>query len=235
MLNLLALYQENYPNPKPEILEEIEEIDLDFLEEDLPKLLNSMKIGATRIRDIVRSLRTFSRLDEADMKEVDIHEGIDSTLMILEHRLKKVGSFTGIEIIKEYGKLPLVECYSGQLNQVFMNILVNAIDALEESSKLHPLPTIAIATSVVEGNRVLITIADNGPGMSEAVQQRLFDPFFTTKPVGSGTGLGMSISYQIIEKHGGQLKCISTPGKGAEFLIYIPIKSSQSIDKISRP
>jgi PAS domain S-box-containing protein len=251
LFNLLELYQKNSPDPAVEIRVQIETIDLDFLVKDLPKLLNSMQVGAARIRDIVRSLRTFSRLDEADMKEIDIHEGIDSTLMILEHRLKKVGSFSGIQIIKEYGNLPLVECYAGQLNQVFMNILVNGIDALEEVIAFpgrsvvttvnckdeqnsnyqlpitnYQLPTIRIRTSVVEGNQVLIQIADNGPGMTEEVQRRLFEPFFTTKPVGSGTGLGMSISYQIIEKHGGQLKCISSPVQGAEFLIYLPIKSS---------
>ena len=246
LFNLLELYQKHYPYPAVEIREQIEAIELDFLVKDLHKLLNSMQVGATRIRDIVRSLRTFSRLDESDMKQVDIHEGIDSTLMILEHRLKKVASFCGIEIIKNYGKLPLVECYAGQLNQVFMNILVNAIDALEEvignrsfvnvkaqqkSNYQLPitnyqLPKIQISTSVVEANQVLVQIADNGPGMTKEVQRRLFDPFFTTKPVGSGTGLGMSISYQIIEKHGGQLKCISSPGKGAEFSIFLPIKSS---------
>ncbi len=246
LFSLLELYQKHYPYPAVEIRDRIEAIELDFLVKDLPKLLNSMQVGATRIRDIVRSLRTFSRLDESDMKQVDIHEGIDSTLMILEHRLKKVGSFSGIQIIKEYEKLPLIECYAGQLNQVFMNILVNAIDALEEvigntssvsgkdeqntnyqlAISNYQLPTIRLRTSVVQGNQVLIQIADNGPGMTEAVQRRLFDPFFTTKPVGAGTGLGMSISYQIIEKHGGQLKCISSPGKGAEFLIYLPIKSS---------
>ena len=239
LFNLLALYQEHYPHPVSEIQDEIEAIELDFLVEDLPKLLNSMKMGATRIRDIVRSLRTFSRLDEAAMKQVDIHDGIDSTLMILEHRLKKVGSFSGIQVIKNYGKLPLVECYAGQLNQVFMNILDNAIDALEEvmafpgtvgtrvmeESSNYQSPTINISTSVVDNYQVLIQIADNGSGMTEEVRRRLFDPFFTTKPVGSGTGLGMSISYQIIEKHGGQLQCISSPGKGAELLIYIPIKT----------
>ncbi len=251
LFNLLELYQKHYPYPAVEIREQIEAIELDFLVKDLHKLLNSMQVGATRIRDIVRSLRTFSRLDEADMKQVDIHEGIDSTLMILEHRLKKVASFCGIEIIKNYGKLPLVECYAGQLNQVFMNILVNGIDALEEviafpGSRLvtrvkgkdrqnsnyqlpitnYQLPTIRIRTSIVDDNQVFIEIADNGPGMTEEVQRRLFDPFFTTKPVGSGTGLGMSISYQIIQKHGGQLKCISAPGNGAKFLIFLPIKSN---------
>jgi PAS domain S-box-containing protein len=226
LLNLLQLYKQHYPNPVLEIQDEIEAIDLDFVVEDLPKILGSMKMGTDRIRQIVLSLRNFSRLDEAAMKAVDIHEGIDSTLLILQNRLRAAPNYPSIEIVKEYGNLPPVECYAGQLNQVFMNLLNNGIDALES----QPEPrTITIRTEVGGGKSlsspyVLIRIADNGPGMTEQVKDRLFDPFFTTKPVGKGTGLGLSISYQIVvEKHGGILKCVSKPGQGAEFWIEIPI------------
>ncbi|MBD2048336.1 PAS domain S-box protein [Coleofasciculus sp. FACHB-64] len=242
LLRLLQLYQEHYPQPPAAIQAQAEEIDLVFLLEDLPKILSSMKVGADRIREIVLSLRNFSRLDEAEMKTVDIHEGIDSTLLILQNRLKAKPDRSGIQIVKEYGNLPKVECYAGQINQVFMNILTNAIDALEavhcspfavrgnKPSTMNPeeSPTIWIRTSTVQPNQVRIQIADNGPGMTEEVSSRLFDPFFTTKPVGSGTGLGMSISYQIVDKHNGQLKCISAPGQGAEFLIEIPIEQQKS-------
>jgi PAS domain S-box-containing protein len=228
LLQLLQLYQQHYPNPGLEIQNFTEKIELDFLKSDLPELLNSMKFGAERIREIVLSLRTFSRLDEAEMKAVDIHEGIDSTLMILQSHLKANGSHQGIEIIKEYSNLPLVECYAGQLNQVFMNILTNAIHALEESlvnGEIINNPQIRIRTEVVAQNQVIIRIADNGIGIPEEIKQRLFDPFFTTKPVGKGTGMGLSICYQIItEKHGGCLECISQPGSGAEFAIAIPLK-----------
>jgi signal transduction histidine kinase len=237
LLNLVQLYQEYHPHSAPEIQAEIEAIDLDFIKEDLPKILSSMKIGADRIRQIVLSLRNFSRLDQADRKWVDIHEGLENTLMILAHRLKHKSDHPGIELIKEYGDLPLVQCYPGQLNQVFMNILTNAIDAIEEDKKErsfdeiknHP-STIQIRTKVNDSNQVIIQIADNGLGMTQEVQRRVFDPFFTTKPVGSGTGLGMSISYKIVvEKHGGQLQCISAPGQGTKFLIYIPIQQPKSV------
>jgi len=243
LLNLLKLYQQHYPQPNAEILEEADAIDLDFLMEDLPKLLVSMKVGADRIQRIVASLRTFSRMDEAEFKAVNIHEGIDSTLMILQNRLKARPDRSAIEIIKAYGDLPLVECYAGQLNQVFMNILGNAIDALEgnleESGKddfaipkntfltatKDYNPAITIRTETLGRDRIAIRFADNGPGMPEPIRQRIFDPFFTTKPIGKGTGMGMSISYQIItERHGGSLKCLSTPGQGAEFIIEIPIQ-----------
>nr|WP_242040758.1 PAS domain S-box protein [Coleofasciculus sp. FACHB-1120] len=220
LLSLLHLYQQHYPNPVPEIQDETEAIDLDFLVEDLPKILASMKMGTDRICQIVLSLRNFSRLDEAEMKAVDIHEGIDNTLLILQNRLKAKPDSPGIQIVKEYGNLPLVECYAGQMNQVFMNLLNNAFDALET----QPLPRIVTIRSQVVNSHVAIRVSDNGPGMSESVKSRLFDPFFTTKPVGKGTGLGLSISYQIVvEKHGGTLKCVSQPGQGAEFLIEIPI------------
>lgn len=232
LLDLLELYQQEYSTPTSTIQAKIEAIDLTFLLEDLPKLLNSMKVGAERIQAIVASLRTFSRMDEAEVKAVDIHEGIDSTLMILQSRLKGKPERAEIAVIKTYGDLPLVECYAGQLNQVFMNILSNAIDALEENidgarktgDREPDAPLIQIRTELLTANRLLIAIADNGSGISDTVQQRLFDPFFTTKEVGKGTGMGLSISYQIVtEKHGGSLNCVSAPGQGAEFRIEIPI------------
>jgi two-component system, NtrC family, sensor kinase len=228
LLRLVQLYEQHYGDRVPEIQELAKDIDLNFLIEDLRKLLKSMKIGAERIREIVLSLRTFSRMDEAEMKKVDIHEGLDSTLMILGHRIKAKPGCIAIEVIKEYGNLPLVECYAGQLNQVFMNILANAIDALDESlvneSEKLTNPQIRICTELLEGDRVKISIADNGLGIPSAVKTRLFDPFFTTKAIGKGTGMGLSISYQIIsDRHGGSLECISQPGAGAEFVIVIPL------------
>ncbi|AFZ24683.1 signal transduction histidine kinase regulating C4-dicarboxylate transport system [Cylindrospermum stagnale PCC 7417] len=239
LFRLLQLYQQYYPHPAPEIQNEVEAIELNFLMQDLPNLLDSMKVGADRIKDIVLSLRNFSRLDEADMKAVNIHEGIDSTLMILESRLKDTTKHPTITVTKEYNDLPLVECYAGELNQVFMNILVNAIDALENANESwfvgdgqdnshDQLPTIFIYTKLTANQQVIIGIANNGPSIPETVQQRLFEPFFTTKPVGKGTGLGLSISYQIItEKHQGKLQCISSPGKGAEFVLVIPLKQQK--------
>ncbi|MDZ8053355.1 MAG: GAF domain-containing protein [Aulosira sp. ZfuVER01] len=236
LLELLHLYQEAYPHPIAAIEEKIETIDLDFLSEDLPSLLSSMRMGGDRIRQIVLSLRNFSRLDEAERKAVDIHEGIDNTLLILKNRLKLTSAKFEIQVIKKYGDLPPVECYAGQLNQVFMNILSNAIDALDEISN----PTIIIQTQLIKGQKnndvelsqlstadsVIIQIRDNGSGMTETVRQKLFNPFFTTKPIGKGTGLGLSISYQIVvEKHGGILNCSSELGQGSEFLIQIPVES----------
>jgi signal transduction histidine kinase len=234
LLDIVQLYQQHYPNPVPDIQAVKEDIDLDFLQEDLPKILASMQMGADRIRQIVLSLRNFSRMDEAEIKPVDIHEGMDSTLLIFQHRLKARPERPEIEVVKNYSTLPLVECYAGQLNQVFMNILVNAIDALEEGNsqrtyqeiQAHP-NRITIRTSVVDAQWVQIAIADNGPGMPKAVQQQIFNPFFTTKPLGKGTGMGMSISYQVItEKHNGKLDCFSHPGEGTEFIIQIPIRQS---------
>ncbi len=223
LLRLVALYQQAYPHPPDEILDATDEMDLEFLQEDLGKILHSMQIGSDRIRQIVLSLRNFSRMDEAEFKAVDIHEGIESTLLILQHRLKAKSDRPAIEVIRQYDKLPLVECYPGQLNQVVMNIVSNAIDALEEKGK--PPYQITIRTSLIENTWVKIAIADNGPGIPPAVQSRIFDPFFTTKAIGKGTGMGMSISYQIItEKHGGKLELISSPGHGAEFIIQIPVQ-----------
>ena len=235
LLQLINLYQKHYPNPIPEIQEQTLAIDLEFLIEDLPKLLASMKVGSERIQQIVASLRTFSRMDESEVKAVNIHDNLDSTLMILQHRLKPKTDFPAINIIKEYGLLPLVECYAGQLNQVFMNILSNAIDALEdvhtseigrEQERINYQSLAIHIRTEINDNCVTIRIADNGPGITEPVQKRLFDPFFTTKPVGKGTGMGLAISYQVVtERHGGSLQCISSPGKGAEFVIQIPLKT----------
>ncbi|MEN2383678.1 MAG: ATP-binding protein [Gloeotrichia echinulata DEX184] len=231
LLNILNLYRIHYPDPVPEIEDEAEAIDLEFLLEDLPSLICSMKVGAERIRKIVASLRTFSRVDESELKAIDIHDAIDSTLIILEYRLKAKGNREKITLIKEYGDLPLVECYVGPLNQVFMNILANAIDALEESlfnNETSKNPEIRISTERPNAQQIIIRIADNGPGMSEAVRERLFEPFYTTKPIGKGTGLGLSISHKIItERHRGSLECISSPGQGAEFVIQIPFEQSE--------
>ncbi len=218
LLNLIKIYQQEYPNTTPAIDDEIEEIDLEFLTEDLPKTLSSMKIGADRIRKIVLSLRNFSRLDEADIKAVTIEEGIDSTLLILNYRIKQ-----GIEVIKRYDDLPLVECYPAQLNQVFMNILSNAIDALQENNS-QKKKQIIIYTELVDRNLVKVRIQDNGPGILPQAKDKLFEPFFTTKPVGQGTGLGLSICYQIIERHNGKIEVTSEPGQGTEFIICLPVK-----------
>ncbi|MBE9198051.1 MULTISPECIES: ATP-binding protein [unclassified Nodularia (in: cyanobacteria)] len=239
LLKLISLYQEHYLQPMPIIQEEIERIDLAFLIQDLPKLLSSMKMGAERIRQIVLSLRNFSRLDEAEYKAVDIHEGIDSSLLILKSRLKDKPGYPAIEVIKEYGNLPLVECYAGQLNQVFINILTNAIDVLEErdekrsSQKIKSSPSIIrISTKMLDEHQIMIKISDNGMGIPEKIKQLIFNPFFTTKPIGKGTGMGMSISYQIITKnHGGKFYCISSSGQGTEFVIEIPLKQQAKLEK----
>ncbi len=230
LLKLVQLYQDKVTEPIPEIEEKAEDIDLEFLQEDLPKLLASMQVGTERICEIVRSLKNFSRLDEKGKKYADLHEGINNTLMILGNKLKAKSSFPGIQVIKDYTSLPRIKCHPGQINQVFMNIIANAVDALKEFHEQQQnvnscfRPQVVIRTEVKEDNRVVVRIADNGPGMTEEVHSRLFDPFFTTKSVGKGTGLGLSISHQIIvEKHGGQLWCISTPGKGSEFIIEIPV------------
>ncbi|QLE44912.1 PAS domain S-box protein [Nostoc sp. C052] len=261
LLHLVELYQQSYCPPTPEINQQIDTIDLDFLRQDLPKILESMKMGAERIRQIVLSLRNFSRLDEDGTKAVDIHQGMDSTLLLLQNRLKAKPGHPGIQVIRDYGNLPPVVCHAGQMNQVFMNLLTNAIDVLEEGvgseeepgepgvgsrGKIPllctlspaplplvphtqcPIPTIRIRTLIQE-DYVIISIADNGPGMTEEVRKRLFDPFFTTKAVGKGTGMGLSISYQIIvQKHAGKIDCSSAPGEGAEFVVMIPLKQEPS-------
>ncbi|MGB3492827.1 MAG: PhnD/SsuA/transferrin family substrate-binding protein [Elainellaceae cyanobacterium] len=237
LLQLLMLYHDACPNPSSEIRDLEAAIDVDFVFDDLPKLLSSMQLGSERIREILHSLRIFSRVDEAELKAVDLHQGIDSTLMILQHRLKARHNRSSIGVFKHYGEMPHVECYAGQLNQVFMNILGNAIDALEErrissgaddSSQAYPycaLPTIWIETQVSRENTARIVFRNNGPAISETVQRKLFNPFFTTKPIGKGTGLGLSISYQIVtEKHDGTLQCQSSPEEGVAFIIDIPIR-----------
>ncbi len=232
LLSLVALYQRHAPTLPDEVQEFSEKIDLAFLNEDLPKVLSSIQVGVERICQIVLSLRNFSRLDEAEVKPVDLHEGINSTLLILQHRLSTKSYQLPIQIIKDYGDLPLVECYPGPINQVFMNLLSNSIDALEERKERglleqhEPQPgVIRIRTERVQDDSVLITISDNGNGIPEEILSKIFDPFFTTKPVGKGTGLGLSISHQIIvEKHIGKLRCYSDPKAGTEFQIQIPIK-----------
>ncbi len=229
-LKLLAVYQQCCSDSCPEVKETLEDIDFDFLIEDFPRLLDSMQIGTNRIQEIVLSLKNFSRMDDSEMQAVDIHDGIESTLVILQHRLKAKPDHPEIEITKDYGQLPLIECYSGQLNQVFINLIANAIDALEErdaqrlpSDRFSHPSVLHIQTEILPSDLVRISITDNGTGIPAEVQKRLFDPFFTTKPVGKGTGLGLSISYKIIvEKHGGELRCISSLGQGTKFVIEIP-------------
>ncbi|MEG4630535.1 ATP-binding protein [Microcoleus sp. AR_TQ3_B6] len=231
LVEVVNLYQEQYPTPVPIVQEKIKSVDLDFIISDLPKILTSMKNGAERIFGIVKSLRIFSRHDEAERKLADIHEGIDSTLMILQSRLNSKPGLGSIQVIKEYGNLPKIECYPGQLNQVFMNIIANAIDALEEDNRSESIAAneanpriIKISTKLLDSKVVEIRIRNNGPEITESVMKQLFNPFFTTKPVGKGTGLGLSIGYQIITvRHQGELQCISAPGQGAEFIIKIPI------------
>ncbi|CAN1212466.1 histidine kinase [Tumidithrix helvetica PCC 7403] len=242
LLDLLNLYRQHYSDPVPEVKAKSEEIDIDFLAEDFLKLIASIKIGAERIQSIVRSLHHFSRTDETGFKPVDIHDGLDSTLMILQNRIKASPEHPEILIVKEYGRLPAIACFASQLNQVFMNILVNAIDALEEEGQsrgkwsfVNGQPTwqdgqtkalsIRIQTIQLDAFNIAIRIADSGRGIPKSLDAKLFDPFFTTKPVGKGTGLGLSISYQIItEKHGGKLYYISEEGQGTEFVIELPIK-----------
>ncbi|HAX76596.1 MAG TPA: histidine kinase [Cyanobacteria bacterium UBA11372] len=215
LLGLVELYQQQYPHPTAVIQAETEAIELDFIREDLPKILGSMKAGADRIRQIVLSLRNFSRLNESELKPANINEGIDSTLLIINN------CFAGIELIKQYGDLPLVQCYPALLNQVFMNILNNAVDALKLKAAN---PTIWIRTEIVDNDRVKVRIRDNGPGISSEIKGKVFDPFFTTKDVGKGTGLGLTICYQIVEKHKGKIEISSELGQGTEIAIALPVK-----------
>jgi signal transduction histidine kinase len=233
LVEMLGLYQEKYTEILPEIEEFAEEIELDYLLEDLPDLISSMRVGVDRICQIVLALRNFSRSDRGKMSSVNIHDGLDSTLFILKHRMKETELSGGIEIIRNYGELPLVRCYAEQLNQVFMNLLSNAIDAIEDSKAAgHFAPgkergAIYITTEASDNKTVTIRIRDNGFGMSEEVHSQLFNAFFTTKPIGKGTGLGLSISHQIItQKHRGTLNCFSKVGQGTEFVITLPIGRS---------
>jgi len=224
LLELLETYGQFYPQPPEQIEEKIREIDLEFLVEDFPKILSSMKVGAERIRAIVQSLRTFSRLDEAEMKWVDLHENIDNTLLILQNRLKAKSERAEIRVLRDYGDVPPIDCYIGQLNQVFMNLIGNAIDAIEESLKERPQVAgkIVIHTEI-DGDTVRIQITDNGAGISAENLGKIYDPFYTTKPVGKGTGLGLAISYQIVvDQHRGQLLCESELNRGTTFTIQIP-------------
>ncbi|MGF1494268.1 MAG: ATP-binding protein [Microcoleaceae cyanobacterium] len=218
LLDLVELYQTEGTST-PVIQQRVEEIDLDFLTEDLEKILGSVRLGTERVREIVISLRNFSRLDEAAVKAVDLHEGLESTLLILNHRLKQ-----GFEVVKHYGKLPLVQCAPAQLNQVFTNIITNAMDAMEEAES-QPKQIILTTQSLAEQRQVQIRIGDTGPGIPEKVKAKIFDPFFTTKPVGKGTGLGLGICFQIIEKHQGQLEVLSEIGQGTEFVITLPVQA----------
>jgi len=242
LLRLLEQYQSTYPTPPEPLRNEVDTCDLEFIQTDLPKMLASMQVGTERIRQLVLSLRNFSRLDESETKPANIHDGINSTLLILQYRLKPKPEQPILHIEQDYADIPEIECYPGQLNQVFMNVISNAIDALEGSMKFKanstnsqtgsPSPTIRIQTQLFEKNWVLISITDNGPGIPESVQQRIFDPFFTTKPVGKGTGLGLSISYQIIvEKHQGQFTCVSKLGQGTTFQIKIPVHPVKQVTK----
>jgi two-component system, NtrC family, sensor kinase len=237
LLKVTQGYQTHYPHPPQTLQKILDEVEMDFLQEDLVKLLQSMKVGSERIRQIILSLRNFSRLDESEFKAVDLHKGIDNTLLILQHRLKEKSEFPAIQIVRNYSQLPLVECYPAQLNQVFMNLLVNAIDALQETvqqqmendRQIHS-GKICISTQIISENLVQIAIADNGSKIPDTVRSRIFDPFFTTKPVNKGTGLGLSISYQIAtEKHHGKIWCDSTSGEGTTFVVEIPIRQLEPV------
>ncbi len=232
LLCLLDLYESETEQTSPNIQSHIEAMELEFVREDLPKIVESMKMGAQRIQELVGSMRNFSRLDEAKLKQVQINEGLESTLLILSHRLKAKGGMPPIKVIRNYGMLPLVECAPGQINQVFMNLLSNSIDALEEAvvnNAISQEPRIEITTQGAESGWIQIEISDNGPGIPNEVRSRIFDPFFTTKPTGKGTGLGLYISYQIIHDfHGGRLQCHSIPGEGTQFIITLPIHAQKS-------
>ncbi|HEY9863271.1 MAG TPA: ATP-binding protein [Candidatus Obscuribacterales bacterium] len=240
LLNIFELYQQYYSNPHPVIQQQVEAVELNFILEDLPKMLESMQVGAERIREIVLSLRSFARQDGSKMKATNLHEGIDSTLMILQNRLKRKQDHPAIHVVKEYSSsLPLVECYGGEMNQVFMNILANAIDAIEENNQHKNIEElqinpgrILIKTDIINDHHVTIKISDNAGGMAEEILNNLFEPFFTTKPVGKGTGIGLSICKNIVvEKHQGSLQCISTPAQGTEFIIEIPITQEMPTQK----
>lgn len=239
LLHLVQLYQKHFPDLPQEIKEKQSALDIDFVTEDLPKILDSIQSGAERIQEIVLSLRNFSRKDESEIKEIDLHKGIENTLTLLGHRLKAQPERPEIEVIRNYSSLPPIFCYAGELNQVFMNVLSNSIDAIEEHMLRHfsdyagqdpQPPQIHIKTECINEDWLTISFSDNGPGIPKEILDKLFDPFFTTKEVGKGTGLGLSISYQIIVgKHGGKLWCNSCLGKGTEFVIQIPIIQNSAL------
>lgn len=226
IVELVYLYQEYYPEPSAKIQAKLDAIDWDFICQDFPKTMRSMQVGTERIRQIILSLKNFSRMDEAEMKQVDIHQGIDNTLLILSSCLSQ-----DIEIVKQYGQIPLVECYPAQLNQVFMNLINNAIDELKENSRLTQRK-IFIQTQQVNPNQIDVTIKDTGMGITPELKTKIFDPFFTTKPVGKGTGMGLAISYQIIEKHQGKIQVVSELGQGSAFIVSLPI-TPQSVAQSS--
>ncbi|MEM1254580.1 MAG: response regulator [Cyanobacteria bacterium P01_H01_bin.21] len=234
LLDIIRLYKQHFPNPPREILDKSEELDLDYLQKDLVKILNSMSLGTSRICDIVLSLRKFSRLHESEVKWADIHEGIDSTLTILQGNLQRSG-YPDIQVIKAYGSLPLIECYAGQLNQVFMNLLSNAIEAINERdtgrtvAEVSAEPSTIKITTEVKDKWLIIQIADNGSGIPKSLRSQIFNPFFTTKDVGKGTGMGLSISHKIIaETHNGRLWCEpNLDQQGTQFFIEIPIPLHQ--------
>ncbi|WP_204103575.1 MULTISPECIES: ATP-binding protein [Spirulina sp. CCY15215] len=225
LLQLVQLYQRTYPHPTSEISDILADIDLEFVAEDLPKILDSIATGSRRIRDIVLSLRLFARLDEVGVKSVNLIEGIESTLLVLQNRLKAQSKRPEIIVTKDYQPLPVVECNAGQINQVFLNILANAIDALEEAiaRNLITTPTLYIQTQLLSTEEVAISIEDNGIGMTAAIRNCIFEPFFTTKPVGQGIGLSLSICYSVVvEQHGGKLSCDSQRDQGTTFTIKLP-------------
>lgn len=245
LMDMVSCYRQEMAVPSAKVLAKSKTIDLDYLMEDLPKIVTSMRGGVERITEIVKSLKDFSHHGGASLKFVDLHQGLESTLTILRGRLKEKARRPEIRVTRQYGDLPKVECYPGQMNQVFMNLLTNAIDALEEKWEAQEtaaernggspfIPQIVVRTMLVEGDRVQLHISDNGVGIPDHVKRRMLDPFFTTKPVGKGTGLGMAISYQIVvERHHGSLNCVSTPGKGTRFLIEIPVE--QSAPQVAKP
>ncbi|MBE9006317.1 HAMP domain-containing histidine kinase [Fortiea sp. LEGE XX443] len=235
LLELIEIYQQKYPNVEPEIADVSEKIDLSFIQEELPKILVSITVGVERIRKLVLSLRNFSRLDEAELKLVDLHEGIDSSLLILQNRLRGTVNYPDIKIVKEYGNLPKVECYPRQINQVLINILNHVTENLKKSIHGNQIstinqksttknPRIYISTEIVNSNQIMIKISDNGYGMTDEETQKIFDPFMNTQPTASGTNMGLWISHQIVENYGGQLKCTSIPLQGTEFLLAIPVR-----------
>lgn len=230
LLKLVQLYQKSNPQPAIEIQNYLEDIDFDFLVEDVDELLHSMQVGTKRILEIVKSLRNFSRLDEAKVKQVDIHEGIESTLMILRHRCQGLNHISPIKITKEYNAITKLDCHPSQMNQVFMNILSNAIDAIiENQDRLKTAGKICIRTEVQQPHYLVVTIKDNGPGIPDCIRTKIFDPFFTTKKVGKGTGLGLSISHQIVtEMHQGKLECYAVPEGGTKFIIKLPLSLSST-------